>query len=214
MVFKILYEIGDSTVWEVSAPYVDISLEYLDRALELIPGTCTTDIVAHCCPFLGTASIVFIRIAGSQPEDKIWRFGQTLAVISSIVPLWGMYERIFGIVILRDHILEVKLTTIKDTRIRGLHHTILLISASNRAISPAFSHPEVFGTQWFRRIVVLIFGMTLIPTIYYVFILTYIYHIDDQSLLVGLLLPLTIYFCWRFFIFVIVTFVFILESAN
>ena len=25
----------------------------IDQAPELIPGTCTIDIVAHCCPFLG-----------------------------------------------------------------------------------------------------------------------------------------------------------------
>lgn len=31
VVFKILYEVGDSTLWEVSAPYVDISLVYLDQ---------------------------------------------------------------------------------------------------------------------------------------------------------------------------------------
>lgn len=57
--------------------------------------------------------IVVIRIAGSQPEDNMWGFGQTLAVILSVVPLWGLYERIYGILILRDLMNEVKLTAIK-----------------------------------------------------------------------------------------------------
>lgn len=96
--------------------------------------------------------------------------------------------------------------TIEDTKIRGLHQTILPISASNRAIGPTFGHPEVFGTQWFRRIVVLIFGMSLIPPIYYIYYF-FNFYLDDQSLVEQLLLPLTIYVGWCSFIFLIITFV-------
>lgn len=136
----------------------------------------------------------------------MWGFGQTLAIILSLVPLWGMYERIYGTIILIDLIEEVKLTAIKDTKIRGLHQTILPISASNRAIGPTFG-PEVFGTHWFRRIVVLIFGMALIPAIYHIYIFGYLDPIDDLSLLLGLVLPFIIYVCWCSIILLIVTFV-------
>lgn len=116
----------------------------------------------------------------------MWGFGQTLAVILSLVPLWGMYERIHGILTLRDLTNEVKLTAIKDSKIQGLHQPLLPISASNTAIGPAFSHPEVFGSRWFRRTVVLIFGMTLISTISYIYGFAYTTPGEDEGLaLVG-----------------------------
>lgn len=80
---------------------------------------------------------------------------------------------------------EAKLTSIKDTKIRGRHRTLLLISASNTSIAPAFSHPEVF--QWFLRIAVLIFGTNLIPTIFYLYHIAYSARTADESLVLGLL---------------------------
>lgn len=102
-----------------------------------------------------------------------------------------MYERIHGILTLRDLINEVKLTAIKDTKIQGLHQTLLPISASNTAIGPAFSHPEVFGTRWFRRIVVLIFGMTLLSTIDYIYVSASTTLVENEGFIV--LFRLSIY---------------------
>lgn len=128
-----------------------------------------------------------------------------------------MYERIYCILILRDLIHEVKLTALKDTKIWGLHQTSLPILTPNRAISPTFGPPEVFGTQWFRRIVVLIFGMALIPTIYHIYFFCYFY-LHDQRLLhrffaaiYHLCLLVSLHISDSY---LRMPFVFILESAN
>lgn len=103
VLFKAIYDIGESMLWEVctSSRFVKFGLILYHKIIWLMMALAW-----------GTLRLVYLRrdvslwndniypdLYGKASEQKVWGFGQFLAIVLSTFPLWSIYTRIQGVVL-------------------------------------------------------------------------------------------------------------------
>lgn len=89
---KAFYEIGGSMLWEVYTSKENPC--YLSKLI-----LCYKIFWMAAALVWGTLRLIGLRISNKHQEESKWGFGQILAVLLLFLPLWSVYQSLFGRVI-------------------------------------------------------------------------------------------------------------------
>ena len=120
-----------------------------------------------------TIKLATLRATYHVVEEHVWGFGQILAVSLSILSIWSIFGAIYGMLYL--HVSEWHWSDV-IIEIRKMEPIVLELGPYNQDetetepfpdSSLAFSSPEIFESQWFLKVLTLIFLLATVPTGYF-----------------------------------------------
>lgn len=123
----------------------------------------------------GTINLAGLRASHHMEEEYVWGFGQILAVFMSILPIWSIFGGIYGMLYL--HVSEWHWSDV-IIEIRKMEPIVLELRAYTSdetetepflVSSLAFSSPEIFESQWFPKVLTLIFLSATVFTGFFLF---------------------------------------------
>lgn len=212
VVLKALCEVGNSMLWEVC------SFVYWLYTTSLFPSLFLILLGWPCLKILwllaafswGTIKLATLRATHHMEEEHVWGFGQILAVFLSILPIWSIFGGIYGMLYLHvsewhwsDVIIEIRKKEPIVVELRAY-------TPDENGTEPfpvsslAFSSSEIFESQWYPKVLTLIFLLAIVPI---GFALWWVYLGMTSSFLMsaGFLLRLFIQLVTHAFVLVIFT---------
>ena len=114
----------------------------------------------------GTLRLVSLRANNGRSAEDLWGFGQIMAVMLSLLPLWTIYACIQGLPwpCSSSDIALMPYIEIKYNEANGalpVHNSSVPVNSPLNSPRP-FPQLELYQTAWFPKLIILMFAMALI----------------------------------------------------